>query len=81
MQTGNMQQDYVIKVLQQLNVPTAELFFHPSLEETRQKLGPNQGDLSTLLSPSVRRQIHEEGLELSTYPQIYTETQSAFAPS
>ncbi len=68
-QSGQMTEDYVVNVLEALKVPTAELYFHPSLTTTGETLGPNPGDLATLLSPRVRQVITAHGLRLTTYHQ------------
>lgn len=74
MQTGQMQQDYVIGLLKRLDVPTAEFFFHPAEDARSEALGPNRADLETLLSPAVRRVIQELRLELATYSSLYSQT-------
>lgn len=70
MQTGQMTEGYVLRVLRQLPVPTAELYFHPSTVPLEEELGPNPGDLATLLSPAVRQAIQEGGIELANYPRL-----------
>jgi hopanoid biosynthesis associated protein HpnK len=70
MQTGQMQEAYVLRVLRRLRVPTAELYFHPSRLPEGEPLGPNPGDLAALLSPAVRQTIQEQGLSLATYPTL-----------
>jgi hopanoid biosynthesis associated protein HpnK len=70
MQSGRMHERYVMHVLDQLRVPTTELFFHPSVGPEAEELGPNASDLDTLLSPSVRRVICERGLLLSRYADL-----------
>jgi hopanoid biosynthesis associated protein HpnK len=70
MQTGLMQEAYVVNLLRRLEVPTAELYFHPSTDPVSEFLGPNPGDLATLLSPAVRHVIQERGLRLATYPTL-----------
>lgn len=70
MQTGQMEEAYVLQVLRQLSVPTAELYFHPSTVPLEEELGPNPGDLATLLSPAVRQAIQEGGIELASYPKL-----------
>ncbi len=70
MQTGQMQEEYVLSVLHSLQVPTAELYFHPSTSRQGQGLGPNPDDLATLLSPAVRRLIEQRGLRLATYSTL-----------
>lgn len=71
-QSGQMTEDYVVKVLCTLKVSTAELYFHPSLEATGEALGPNPGDLATLLSSPVCQAIVERGLRLTTYGALKT---------
>ncbi len=70
MQSGQMRQDYVVEVLRSLQKPNAELYFHPSQVPQTEALGPNPGDLATLLSPMVRRVIAERNLRLATYPAL-----------
>ena len=72
MQTGQMGERYVLDLLRRLQVPTAELYFHPSLHREHGASGPNPSDLATLLSPAVRTVIQERGLCLSTYPALVT---------
>ena len=70
MQSGQMQEAYVVEVLRHLRAPTAELYFHPSTSAQREALGPNPGDLETLLSPTVRQVIAERGLCLATHSTL-----------
>ena len=70
LQSGQMDEAYVLKVLRELAAPTAELYFHPSLIEQGEALGPNPGDLATLLSPAVRGVIVERRLRLATYATL-----------
>lgn len=74
MQTGRMQEPYVLALLDRLQVPTAELYFHPSTLPEGSSLGPNAGDLATLLSPAVRRIIEERGIRLATYRSLSGES-------
>lgn len=69
-QSGQMHEGYVMAVLRQLPGLAAELYFHPSLEEQTEALGPNPNDLATLLSPAVRQVITECGLHLATYATL-----------
>lgn len=69
-QTGRMEEAYVLKVLRQLDVPTAELYFHPDSALQSEPLGPNPGDLATLLSERVRQTIEECGLKLASYRSL-----------
>lgn len=70
MQSGQMQEAYVVRLLRQLQAPTAELYFHPANEVGSNSFGPNPGDLATLLSPAVRQVIQERNLGLATYPTL-----------
>lgn len=70
MQTGCMEEAYVVRVLRQLRAPIAELYFHPDTAPGGEVLGPNPGDLATLLSPAVRQVIRQRSLCLTTYPAL-----------
>lgn len=70
MQSGRMEEAYVLRALRRLKARSAELYFHPSLEAEGGSLGPNPGDLATLLSPAVRRMVSERGLRLVSYPAL-----------
>jgi hopanoid biosynthesis associated protein HpnK len=70
MQSGQMQEAYVVRLLHHLKVPTAELYFHPATVAGGEDLGPNPGDLATLLSPTVRQIIQERAMRLATYPTL-----------
>jgi hypothetical protein len=69
-QTGQMHEAYVVNLLRRLAVPTAELYFHPSVEFLGEALGPNPTDLATLLSPAVRQVIQERSLQPTTYRDL-----------
>jgi hopanoid biosynthesis associated protein HpnK len=70
MQSGRMHEPYVVRVLRQLDVPTAELFFHPTVSPIAEPFGPNAADLEALLSPNVRQLICERGLLRSRYAHL-----------
>ncbi len=65
-----MRENYVLDVLRRLRGPTAEVYFHPTVGERLDPLGPNRGDLETLLSPRVRAMIAARGLMLTNYPAL-----------
>jgi hopanoid biosynthesis associated protein HpnK len=73
MQTGQMREDYVLRLLDRLQAPTAEIYFHPSTRTEDGAYGPNPSDLATLLSPAVRSVLQERGLCLTTYPALIRE--------
>jgi hopanoid biosynthesis associated protein HpnK len=72
MQSGQMQEAYVLRLLQRLQEPTAEIYFHPDTV-IGERLGPNPVDLATLLSPRVRQAIAAHHIRLSTYPTLRPE--------
>lgn len=72
MQSGQMHERYVLRILRHLHAASAELYLHPSLIHEGDALGPNPGDLATLLSPAVREVLHEQGIRLTTYPLLST---------
>ncbi|HSU68639.1 MAG TPA: ChbG/HpnK family deacetylase, partial [Tepidisphaeraceae bacterium] len=65
LQSGSMTEPYVSLLLQQLHEP-AEIYFHPTEGERLDELGPNPGDLTTLLNPDVRRLIEARRLQYGT---------------
>ena len=72
--SGSMTEDYVAGILQNLRERSAELYFHPTSGQRIAALGPNPGDLATLLSPRIRQIIEERGIRLSTYPSLRRES-------
>jgi hopanoid biosynthesis associated protein HpnK len=73
LQSGHMDEDYVLRLLYHLVgrrrcIRMAELYFHPALASLGEDLGPNPGDLTTLLSPRLRAFLIENGFRLTTYP-------------
>jgi chitin disaccharide deacetylase len=66
-ESGHMREGYVLDLLRRLREPTAEVYFHPTLGPRLDPLGPNRGDLETLLSPQVRSMIEACGLVLTNY--------------
>lgn len=73
MQTGRMDEAYVLRVLSRLQESSAELYFHPSTCPEGEATGPNPGDLQALLSPAVRRVIEERGITPATYSDLRSE--------
>ena len=70
MQSGDMNETYVVKLLQNIDVNTAELYFHPDTQPATETLGPNAGDLATLLSPNVRQVIEMQNITLTNYANL-----------
>ena len=72
-QSGAMRERYirdVIRALAGADVATAEIYFHPTCGERLDALGPNPGDLESLVSPAVRDAIRQLGLRVSTYAEL-----------
>ncbi|MCS7286187.1 MAG: hopanoid biosynthesis-associated protein HpnK [Anaerolineae bacterium] len=72
--SGSMSEEYVVGVLKSLRGSSAELYFHPTSGPRLASLGPNPGDLDTLMSPRIRQVIEERGIRLATYPMLRRES-------
>jgi hopanoid biosynthesis associated protein HpnK len=70
MQSGCMAEPYVARVLAGLQVDSAELYFHPSLDPQVERLGPSPADFTTLVSPDIRQLVARRKLELSSYAAL-----------
>jgi hopanoid biosynthesis associated protein HpnK len=70
MQTGQMHAAYVLDLIRHLRVPTAEIYFHPSVATEGQPGGPNVGDLDALLDPALRQAMAEREISLTNYPAL-----------
>jgi len=68
--SGAMTENYMINLLNNVQVATAEIYFHPDTEGGGPDLGPNPGDLATLLSSPVRLVIDQKGIQLSSYSRM-----------
>lgn len=72
--SGNMNDEYAIQMLKQLNCNCVEMFFHPAdlpvNAPPMDDAGPNAGDLAALLSPRLRAYLDAGGYELTTYPRM-----------
>jgi hopanoid biosynthesis associated protein HpnK len=77
-QSGNMTRSYVLLALQEMNEP-AEMYFHPTTGRRLDVLGPNPGDLETLLDAEVRAAV--EARELPSSFTAGTTEPSHLAPS
>ncbi|HZL34857.1 MAG TPA: hopanoid biosynthesis-associated protein HpnK [Tepidisphaeraceae bacterium] len=49
---------------------TVEIYFHPTTGPRTDDLGPNPGELQTLLSPDVRRTIEKRAARLCSYADL-----------
>jgi hopanoid biosynthesis associated protein HpnK len=63
-QSGQMTEPYVLSAISQMP-GGAEIYFHPTDGPRLDALGPNPGDLSTLLNPAVRTATEARALLLS----------------
>lgn len=70
MQTGRMDEAYVLALLRHIDADAAEVYFHPTVGERTDALGPNPDELHALLSPAVRQAIDERGFRLCAYPDL-----------
>jgi chitin disaccharide deacetylase len=70
MQTGRMEEAYVLALLRHIRGQSAEIYFHPTLGLRTDELGPNPEELQTLLSPAVRAVIEEGKFTLCAYPDL-----------
>lgn len=68
--SGRMNADYVIRLLKRVVDRTVEVFFHPSVCEHSEPLGPNRGDLEALTDDRLRQFIANNGYQLCTYPEL-----------
>jgi hopanoid biosynthesis associated protein HpnK len=73
MQSGKMHVDYVSSVLNSLDEPSAELYFHPDQAANTEVYGPNQGDLQALIDPGIAAILAERGIHRITYALLRAE--------
>ena len=75
--SGRMEEAYVIKVLERVKQEDAEMYFHPACRPESDPQGPNPGDLATLLSETVRQTIRQRGIHLTTYTALAKDSHAA----
>jgi hopanoid biosynthesis associated protein HpnK len=63
LQTGRVDEDYVLKLLPELPAGDSELYSHPSLDEFKP-------EFEALISPRVRDRVRELGIELIRYQDL-----------
>jgi hopanoid biosynthesis associated protein HpnK len=74
-QTGHMTTDYTLRILEQMQSPCSELYFHPGaphatlLPPEQRHDGIEDVELAALLAPEVRTRVESLGLQLCTYPE------------
>lgn len=69
-QSGAMDESYVLEAIRASTESTTEMYFHPTCGARLDALGPNPGDLATLLSPALRGAITKADSRLSTYADL-----------
>ena len=75
LQTGQMDRNYTLRLLERLTGRTNEIYFHPGaphahlLPEAQRAGGVNDVELAALLDPNFRAHIEEGTLCLQTYAQ------------
>lgn len=75
MQTGAMEEDYLLALLDHMTGETAEIYFHPTTGARLNALGPNPLELQTLLSDRVRKLIAAKNAQLCAYPDCVIKLQ------
>ncbi len=63
LQNGRVSEDYVLKLLPRLPAGDSELYSHPSLDEFKH-------ELDALVSPRVKAQVAQSGIELIRYQDL-----------
>ena len=72
-QTGNMTTDYTLRILEQIQSPLNEIYYHPGAPYARRLPSDQRHDgiedveLAALLAPEVRARVESLSLQLSTY--------------
>jgi hopanoid biosynthesis associated protein HpnK len=70
MQTGRMEEAYVVSLLEHMRGDSAEIYFHPTTGVRMDDLGPNPEELATLLSQTLKRVIASRKFRLCAYPDL-----------
>jgi len=63
LQTAQVDEAYVLKLLPELSAGDSELYSHPSLEEAKP-------EFEALISPQVKARVRELGIELIRYQDL-----------
>ncbi len=73
-QSGKMSQEYFQFLLRHINDEVNEVYFHPAAYDKEQLLNPHQRqqeiEFETLLSPEVKREIEQRGIQLINYGDL-----------
>jgi hopanoid biosynthesis associated protein HpnK len=68
--SGRMEEAYVLNILARGRVDSAEVYFHPATRPGGEPLGPNPGDLAVLLGGPLREALRRRGIRLATYSSL-----------
>jgi hypothetical protein len=63
LQNALVDEEYVLKLLPELPPGDSELYSHPSLDEFK-------NEFEALMSPTVKRQLGEQGIQLIRYQDL-----------
>ncbi len=77
LQSGQMSEAYLMHLLQEVNSPAIEVYFHPTTARQSVPLGANRGDLDALLSPKIQSLIAERHLDLCNYTTLQETSEEA----
>jgi chitin disaccharide deacetylase len=70
-QSGHLEEDYVVGVIERLRDGTTELYFHPAADVGGVPPEPQQQlEVEILTSPRVRAAIDRNGIELTTFADL-----------
>ena len=69
-QSGQMSEQYLLRVLSSVSGRSAEIYFHPTIGARMNQWGPNETDFAALVSRAVRNVVTARNLQLSTYRDL-----------
>ncbi len=70
LQSGQMSEAYLLRLLREIDLPAVEVYFHPSTAYIATPSGANQGDLNALISPQIQSLIAERKINLCNYTTL-----------
>ncbi len=70
LQSGQMSETYLLRLLREVDQPAIEVYFHPSTARTAVPSGANRGDLKALTSPKIQSLITERHFHLCSYTTL-----------
>lgn len=70
-QSGHLDEDYIVRVIERLRDGTTELYFHPAKDIGGTPPAPDaQREVEILMSPRVREAIVSRGIKLTTFAEL-----------